>query len=134
VADELFGQYWLRRGHVVVEGECVPRVARGTIVAMSAVGQRGVRGFWRGRLLFDVTRTFHTIHVCQLTSFLLFLWGLAIPLLRDPLSLLAIVGSGGTFFVGQCLLVSTLPPWRVELTVDPCRGEKVVSLPEFLEN
>ena len=84
-------------------------------------------------LLVDVTRTFHTIHVCQLTSFLLFLWGLAIPLLRDPPSLLAIVGSGGTFFLGQCLIVSTLPQWRVELTVHP-RGEKAVSLPEFLEN
>ena len=136
VADELFGQYWLRCGHVVVEGKCMPRVARGASVAMSAVAQRGVRRFWGDRAAGRLTRTFHwhTIHVCQLTSFLLFLWGLAIPLLRDPLSLLAIVGSGGTFFVGQCLLVSTLPPWRVELTVDPCRGEKVVSLPEFLEN
>ena len=84
-------------------------------------------------LLVDVTRTFLTIHACQLTSFLLFLWGLAIPLLRDPPSLLAIVGSGGTFFLGQCLIVSTLPQWRVELTVHP-RGEKAVSLPEFLEN
>src|SRR5216683_5441912 len=37
VADELFGQHSLRRGHVVVEGKCVPRVARGAIVAMSAV-------------------------------------------------------------------------------------------------
>ena len=75
-------------------------------------------------LLVDVTKNFHTIHACQLTSFLLFLWGLAIPLLRDPPSLLAIVGSGGTFFLGQCLLVSTVPLWRVELTVDPCCGEK----------
>ena len=85
-------------------------------------------------LLVDVTKNFHTIHACQFTSFLLFLWGLAIPLLRDPPSLLAIVGSGGTFFLGQCLVVSTVPLWRVELTVDPCRGEKAVSLPEFLEN
>jgi hypothetical protein len=84
-------------------------------------------------LLVDVTRTFHTIYACQLTSFLLFLWGLAIPLLRDPPSLLAIVGSGSTFFLGQCLIVSTLPQGRVELTVHP-RGEKAVSLPEFLEN
>ena len=36
VADKLLGQYWLRRGLVVVEGKCVPRVARGAIVAMSA--------------------------------------------------------------------------------------------------
>ena len=50
VADELFGQYWLRRGHVIVEGKRVPRIARGAIVAMSAVAQRGVRGFWGDRV------------------------------------------------------------------------------------
>jgi hypothetical protein len=86
------------------------------------------------RLLVDVTRTFHSVHVCQLISFLLFLWGLAIPRLHYPLSLLAIVASGGTFFLGQCLIVSTLLPWRVEVAVHPCRGEKAVLLPEFLEN
>jgi len=37
VADELFGQHSLRRGHVVVEGKGVPRVAQGAIVAMSMV-------------------------------------------------------------------------------------------------
>jgi hypothetical protein len=129
--------FWVSIGCVVVSSSLKESACRELREARLWRCPRGRRGEYTDSgetgLLVDVTRTFHTIHACQLASFLLFLWGLAIPLLRDPPSLLAIVGSGCTFFLGQCLIVSAVPRWRVELTVHP-HGEKAASLPEFLEN
>lgn len=61
--------------------------------------------------MVDMTKFFHAIHAFHLVSVVLYLWGLGIPLLRvsDSLALPVIVGSGATFFIGQCLLVSALP-------------------------
>lgn len=61
--------------------------------------------------LVDMTRFFYAIHACHLVSAILYLWGLGIPLLHDSnphrlSSLLVVVGSGVTFFLGQCLIVS----------------------------
>lgn len=69
---------------------------------------------WDGEVLrpmVDLTKVFHAIHAFHLLSVALYLWGLGIPLLRasDSSGLLVIVGSGATFFIGQCLLVSALP-------------------------
>jgi len=63
------------------------------------------------RPMVDMTKLFHAIHALHLVSVVLYLWGLGIPLLRasDPMALLVIVGSGATFFIGQCLIVSALP-------------------------
>jgi multisubunit Na+/H+ antiporter MnhC subunit len=61
--------------------------------------------------LVDMTRFFYAIHACHLVCAVLYLWGLGIPLLHESnphrLSfLLVVVGSGVTFFLGQCLIVS----------------------------
>ena len=63
------------------------------------------------RPMVDLTKVFHAIHAFHLLSVTLYLWGLGIPLLRASGSspLLVIVGSGATFFIGQCLIVSALP-------------------------
>lgn len=63
------------------------------------------------RPMVDLTKIFHVIHAFHLLSVALYLWGLGIPLLHasGSLPLLVIVGSGATFFIGQCLIVSALP-------------------------
>jgi hypothetical protein len=78
-----------------------------------------------GRPLVDMTKFFYAIHACHIVSAVLYLWGLAITLLRDPNSpplstLLVVVGSGATFFLGQCLIVSSF--FASYCTVTPSRS------------
>lgn len=62
------------------------------------------------RPMVDMTKFFHVIHAFHFVSVVLYLWGLGIPLrASDPLALLVVGGSGATFFIGQCLIVSALP-------------------------